>query len=88
MTGSWTQPHVSCRSKRASYSSVWVGIGGYSVTSPALEQIGTELDCTASGNVVSSAWYELVPAGSHTTALTVRPGDRVRASASPSPAPR
>jgi peptidase A4-like protein len=50
------------------------------VSSPALEQIGTELDCTASGRAVSSAWYELVPATSHTTKLIVHSGDRVRAS--------
>jgi hypothetical protein len=78
--GSWTQPHATCTAGRATYSSVWVGIGGYSISSPALEQIGTELDCTAGGRVVSDAWYELVPAASHTTKLIVKPGDRVQAS--------
>jgi hypothetical protein len=81
-SGSWTQPRVTCAAGRASYSSVWVGIGGYSVSSPALEQIGTELDCTASGHVRSNAWYELVPSASHTTSLIVHPGDRMRASVS------
>jgi hypothetical protein len=33
-----------------------------------------------SGKVVSSAWYELVPAASNTIRLTVRPGDLMRAS--------
>lgn len=80
VVGLWTQPTATCTGGRASYSSVWVGIGGYSVTSPALEQIGTELDCTAGGRVVSDAWYELVPAASHTTSLIVRPGDSMRAS--------
>jgi hypothetical protein len=81
VVGSWTQPTATCTgATTTSYSSVWVGIGGYSVTSPALEQIGTELDCTPSGRVVSDAWYELVPAASHTTSLIVRPGDRMRAS--------
>lgn len=80
VVGSWTQPTATCTGARATYSSVWVGIGGYSVTSPALEQIGTELDCTASGRVVSDAWYELVPAASHTTSVIVRPGDRMQAS--------
>ncbi len=78
--GSWTQPQVGCTPGRATYSSVWVGLGGYDISSPALEQIGTELDCTASGRAVSDAWYELVPAASHTTSLTVRPGDRMQAS--------
>jgi hypothetical protein len=80
VVGSWTQPTATCTGGRATYSSVWIGIGGYSVTSPALEQIGTELDCTASGRAVSDAWYELVPAASHTTSLVVRPGDRMQAS--------
>jgi Peptidase A4 family len=80
VVGSWTQPTATCTGGRATYSSVWVGIGGYSVTSPALEQIGTELDCTATGRAVSDAWYELVPAASHTTSLIVRPGDRMQAS--------
>jgi hypothetical protein len=80
VVGSWTQPMATCTGARATYSSVWVGIGGYSVTSPALEQIGTELDCTATGRAVSDAWYELVPAASHTTSLIVRPGDRMQAS--------
>jgi hypothetical protein len=80
--GSWTQPRAVCTAGRATYSSVWVGLGGYNLSSPALEQIGTELDCTAGGRVVSNAWYELVPAASRTTKLTVAPGDRVRASVS------
>ena len=78
--GAWTQPNATCTPGKATYSSVWVGLGGYSVSSPALEQIGTELDCTASGRVASSVWYELVPAASHITRLIVRPGDRIRAS--------
>jgi hypothetical protein len=80
VSGAWIQPNASCTAGRATYSSVWVGLGGYSISSPALEQIGTELDCTTSGRVVSNAWYELVPAASHTTSLTVAPGDHMRAS--------
>jgi hypothetical protein len=80
VVGSWTQPHATCTAGSSTYSSVWVGLGGYSANSTALEQIGTELDCTASGRVESDAWYELVPAASHTTRLSVSPGDRMRAS--------
>jgi hypothetical protein len=80
VVGSWTQPDVTCTPGRATYSSVWVGIGGYDLSSPALEQIGTELDCTAGGRVVSNVWYELVPAPSRATKLAVAPGDRIRAS--------
>jgi hypothetical protein len=80
VVGSWTQPQATCTAGRATYSSVWVGIGGYSVSSPALEQIGTELDCTVSGRVVSDIWYELVPAPSRSAKLAVAPGDRIQAS--------
>jgi hypothetical protein len=80
LVGSWTQPQATCTPGQATYSSVWVGIGGYDLTSPALEQIGTELDCTAAGRTVSDVWYELVPAPSRTTRLAVGPGDRIRAS--------
>ncbi len=45
VSGTWTQPDASCIAGRSSYSAAWVGIGGYKPTSPALEQIGTEVDC-------------------------------------------
>ena len=80
VVGTWTQPKAVCTPNQPSYSSVWVGIGGYSVTSQALEQIGTEADCTAGGSEASSAWYELVPAASQTVKIPVSAGDRVRAS--------
>jgi Peptidase A4 family len=80
VSASWIQPNATCTSGAPSYSSAWVGLGGYSPTANALEQIGTELDCTASGKVVSSAWYELVPAPSRTISLAVQPGDAMHAS--------
>ncbi len=76
----WRQPKPSCTPGKVRYSAMWVGLGGYSLNSNALEQIGTELDCTQRGGAVSTAWYELVPAGSHTIALKVHPGDLVSAS--------
>lgn len=79
VSGTWTQPRATCTPGEPTYSSVWVGIGGYDLDSQALEQIGTESDCTASGRAVSSAWYELVPSASHGVKMTVSPGDRIRA---------
>lgn len=79
VSGTWTQPRAICTPGQATYSAAWVGLGGYSLTSPALEQIGTESDCTASGRAVSSAWYELVPAASRAIKMTVYAGDRMRA---------
>jgi hypothetical protein len=77
--GQWRQPRATCVPRTPTYSAIWVGIGGYSVNSNALEQIGTELDCRASGSTASSAWYELVPAPSQTIRFDVLPGDLVSA---------
>ncbi len=71
----WTQPVATCTAGDPSYSAVWVGLGGYSLSSQALEQIGTEVDCSASGRVISTAWYELVPAPSSGIRMKVDPGD-------------
>ncbi|MBV9473099.1 MAG: hypothetical protein JO206_09020 [Solirubrobacterales bacterium] len=76
----WRQPAATCSPGRQTYSAVWVGLGGYSLTSNALEQIGTEVDCSASGKVLSSAWYELVPELSQTIGLIVHPHDQLSAS--------
>jgi hypothetical protein len=80
VSASWRQPNASCRAGNQTYSAVWLGLGGFNETSNALEQIGTEIDCSASGHVLSSAWYELVPAPSNTVNLRVRPGDLISAS--------
>ena len=77
--GSWRQPSATCTRGFSTYSSYWVGIGGYSETSRALEQIGTETDCSAEGQASLSAWYELVPANPVQLMLAVHPGDLIRA---------
>jgi Peptidase A4 family len=79
VSGTWRQPNAKCTRGVQTYSAFWVGLGGFSRTAPALEQTGTEVDCSISGKVVSSAWYELVPAASTPIRLTVRPGDLMRA---------
>ncbi|MGH2856464.1 MAG: G1 family glutamic endopeptidase [Solirubrobacteraceae bacterium] len=79
VVAAWTQPTVKCVPGPPTYSSMWVGIGGYSESSQALEQIGTEADCGSSGRELSSAWYEMVPADSNAISLHVAPGDGIRA---------
>lgn len=79
VSASWTQPAASCTSAGRTFSSFWVGLGGFSGTAGGLEQIGTELDCNVFGQQRSSAWYELVPAPSRHIRMTVRPGDRMSA---------
>ncbi len=43
VTGTWRQPKVRCTPGKATYSAFWVGLGGYSLNAPALEQTGTEV---------------------------------------------
>jgi hypothetical protein len=78
VTASWVQPKVSCTSG-ASYSSFWVGLGGFASDSTALEQTGTESDCTAANKPVYSAWYEIVPAPSVPLKMKIVPGDHMSA---------
>jgi len=80
VSGTWVEPAVKCTAGQASYSAVWVGLGGYSQTAKGLEQIGTDSDCTRSGHAVYSAWVELLPAGPTGLNVKVHPGDRVTAS--------
>jgi hypothetical protein len=80
VSGTWVQPAASCTSATSSGSTAsafWVGLGGDSETSQALEQTGTEADCNANGAISYSAWYELVPAASVRVSLKVAPGDKI-----------
>jgi Peptidase A4 family len=82
VTATWKEPKVTCGAADAGESSAfWVGLGGASQTSQALEQTGTSADCDATtGRPSYYAWYELVPAGSVTIKLAVHPGDTITTS--------
>jgi hypothetical protein len=81
VTGTWTVPTATCGPSDAGASSaVWVGIGGYSLTSQALEQTGTDADCDESGNPTYYAWYELVPSDPVNLAAKVMAGDTITTS--------
>jgi hypothetical protein len=80
VSGTWVEPSVSCTARRASYSAVWVGLGGYRQNAKSLEQIGTDSDCTRSGHAIYSSWVELLPAAPVALNLAVHPGDRITAS--------
>jgi hypothetical protein len=80
VSGEWRQPAASCRRGHESYVGVWVGLGGYDKASRALEQIGTDSDCTRGGQAVYATWYELVPAQPVPIPLSLHPGDEVAAS--------
>ena len=79
VTGSWTVQTVS-RTKKASYSSQWVGIDGFNNSS--LIQTGTESDYFQ-GAAHYDAWWEILPAAETVIpSLPVRPGDVMSASVS------
>jgi len=75
----WREPAVTCTAGRRTFSSYWVGLGGFSQASQSIEQIGTEADCTRFGVPRYSAWYELLPAPSEPIRLAIAPGDVVAA---------
>jgi hypothetical protein len=77
--GTWVQPAANCTAGERKYSAYWVGIGGAHSASNALEQIGTQVNCSALGQPYYSAWYELVPAGPVAIKLDVHPGDTLSA---------
>jgi len=81
VSGSWVEPTATCTAGEPTFSAFWVGLGGYKQTSRALEQVGSEADCSASGQVSYYAWYEYVPAVPNTiNKLAVRAGDEITAS--------
>jgi hypothetical protein len=79
VTGTWTQPAATCTPGQSTSAAIWVGLGGYTVGSAALEQTGTSADCSASGKATYYAWFELVPASSVTLKLKILPGDKITA---------
>jgi hypothetical protein len=76
VSGSWVVPTVTCASGQPSYSALWDGIGGADQVQ-ALEQAGTEADCSSSGTASYFAWYELVPSAPVKVNMAVSPGDHV-----------
>jgi Peptidase A4 family len=57
ITGSWTEPQVTCNTYNDLFAP-WVGVDGYG--SQSVEQTGVQTDCS-SGAPVFSAWYEMYP---------------------------
>ncbi len=75
VSGSWVQPAAKCTSGQ-SYGAFWVGLGGAGQTE-ALEQAGTEADCTRGATASYFAWYELVPSAPVKLDLAVHAGDQM-----------
>ncbi|HWC38013.1 MAG TPA: G1 family glutamic endopeptidase [Acidimicrobiales bacterium] len=90
----WVVPRASAhRHGEAEFSSTWVGVGGgcmdanCALTDPSLIQTGTEQDVDTNGHATYSAWWEIIPLPSLTiSTVHVRPGDRIHAAVTESPA--
>ncbi len=76
VSGSWTEPHVTCNSSSDLFAP-WVGLDGYG--SQTVEQTGVQTDCS-SGSPVLSAWYEMYPAAPVYWNDPVSEGDSITAS--------
>src|ERR1700733_1814803 len=77
VSGSWVVPTAKCASATGpTYSAFWAGLGGAS-DADALEQAGTEANCTSDGTASYYAWYELVPEAPVRIDLPVSAGDRI-----------
>jgi hypothetical protein len=77
VSGSWVVPTAKCTTTSGtSYSAFWVGLGGAGQTE-ALEQAGTEANCSSTGQASYYAWYELVPSAPVKVDLAVHPGDHI-----------
>jgi hypothetical protein len=81
VTGRWVQPAATCADLSSTYSAFWLGLGGFSKSSHAVEQTGTLANCS-SGSPYYIAWYELYPKPPVLLRLAVRPGDTFSATVS------
>lgn len=79
--GRWVQPRVACN-RPGSAAAFWIGLGGATRQSLALEQVGTSADCSDRAELSYSAWYQLWPAPAVELPVAVRPGDVVDAAVS------
>ena len=80
--GSWVEPTLDCSTSGPGSSAFWVGLGGFSDGSKALEQVGTSADCMSGGAAIHSAWHELVPAPAIDDDIRISPGDVISAEVS------
>jgi hypothetical protein len=77
VTGSWTEPGVSCTST-TSLAAFWVGIDGYS--SSSVEQGGTLIECYR-GAAYYYTWWEMYPTNAiQVVGSTLHAGDSITAS--------
>lgn len=75
VTGSWTQPAVTC-GKGTALAAFWIGIDGYS--SNTVEQDGTLAQCH-NGKAIYYSWWETYPANAVQEFANAHAGDKFNA---------
>jgi hypothetical protein len=79
ISGTWTEPAVSCKAGAApALSAAWVGLGGLETKS--LEQVGVDANCDAKGHAAYFAWFEILPDVAHNAPEKVSSGDVITGS--------
>jgi hypothetical protein len=73
-------PYLNCALSKGTYSSDWIGLGGFVGKSDSVEQDGIEANCSRSGSATYRAWYEMYPRKQHTSGIRIKGGDSVTAS--------
>jgi hypothetical protein len=68
------QPLVVCN-RPGSAAAFWIGLGGATRRSRALEQVGTSADCSSRAELSYSAWYQLWPGPAIELPIAVNAGD-------------
>ncbi len=76
ISGSWTEPAVTCTSSN-DLLAAWLGLDGYGDST--VEQTGVETDCS-SGQPVLAGWYEMYPAAPVYWSNPISQGDQISAS--------
>ncbi len=78
VTGSWTEPTVTCSSRATALAAFWVGIDGYS--SDSVEQDGTLAECYE-GSLYQYTWWEMYPTNDiQVVGESLHAGDAITAS--------
>lgn len=79
ISANWDVPQVTGNGTTTTADATWIGIGG--VTSSDLIQIGTQDNVSSQGAVVTSGFYEVLPAPSQQIiSMNISPGDSITAS--------
>lgn len=79
ISASWNATDPSGNGASTSADATWIGIGG--VTTHDLIQVGTDNSVSPSGQISSSAFYELLPSeATQITTMVVSPNDSISAS--------